>query len=160
MYIQILLCMVLFAFVGGAFLLPSIEETIDSLTLEQLLKLETDPSTDVHSTGFVRTDKYDWLNDMWLEACSVPVGECINSETGGLSHSHTIDKILLPQDGHFVLVWKEYNSSDCQGKMNLSVAVLARESSDQQVDTSVRWIESYEEVIKKDPRAGETVVIK
>ena len=130
------------------------------MTLGLLRSLEDDPSTEIHRTGFVRTDQYDWLNDMWVGAQSAPVGVCIDTEFDVILSSQRIDRVLIPQNGHIVTVWSNYNRSGCTGTSRMGVAVVPRESSDQQVDTTAFWVRSYEEATMKDRRAGSTVIIR
>jgi len=155
----LIFCLVAISSVGCTFLSP-VEESGKSMTIELLHRLENDPSTEVQRTGFIRTDKYDWLNDMWIGSSVAPVGICIDLEFDHRMASQRIERVLIPRNGHIITVWSNFNSSGCMSSSRMGVFVVPREETDQQMDTTARWVQSYEEATMKDPRAGSAVVIK
>ena len=65
-----------------------------------------------YTSGYLRTDTFDWLENTWIHAEILPIGQCFkDGSTGG---SAQIAKVLMDWDAVLRIV-HTFETSDCSG---------------------------------------------
>jgi len=64
-----------------------------------------------HTSGYLRTDTFDWMMDSWLQAQVLPIGQCFRD---GAKGSAQIAEVMINVDS-ILRTSQIYNSSNCSG---------------------------------------------
>jgi len=73
----------------------------------------SDTHTQVYSSGYLRTDTFDWVGETWIQAQVLPIGQCFKD--GSKGGSTQIAQVAM-NDDTVLRIAHLFDSSDCTGE--------------------------------------------
>ena len=140
----LLVAIIVSSFVACALLSDMKELGRRLIDIKKLHEMELDPLLMTHSTGYLRTDTYDWLNGVRLGSVIVPVGICIETETeNAVQGSYVLVSVLDSQNGQLVAHKRFYTSDDCTGYGQDVFHMVFNTETIHQLDISTMHVLAY-----------------
>ena len=110
----------------------------------------------IFTAGFLRTDTFDWLRDVWIQAQVLPVGVCFKE--GSKGGSAMIAQLAI--DSSSVLRTSNvYASGDCTGSFDSIPYLESIVTTDNQLEIVLSHIEDLDTALELIPSYHDGMII-
>lgn len=105
-------------------------------------------NTVVYTSGYLRTDTYDWLGETWIQAQVLPIGQCFKD--GSKGGSTQIAQIAMNADD-VLRIAHLYDSSDCSGEFTSETFIETKSQIANQMEFATTHLETLEQALLLGP---------
>lgn len=117
--------------------------------------LKTLNDTQTFTSGYLRTDTFDWLRDTWIQAQVLPIGICFKEgQKGGTAK---LAQITM-SDEAVLQVTNIYDSSDCTGDFTSVPYLQPLEETRNQLEVQVSHVQDFEDAMELDPPSANGLI--
>ena len=117
---------------------------------------ESMQNTVTFTSGFVRTDTYDWIQSTWIQAQVLPIGTCFKE--GSRGGSAKIAQVTMGTDS-VLRVTNVYDAPNCSGDFSSVPFMLPIAETSRQFEYIIKHVQDIDMALAINPPFTDGLII-